>query len=75
MRLQLEKAGTVLQAGCDTVSLELDRGHRVFSLPMASAGRQDVDLQGLHPVLYLLSRSHPLQKFQVSLRDLLQEWG
>ena len=71
MRLQLEKAGTVLQAGCDTVSLELDRGHRVFSLPMASAGRQDVDLQGLHPELCLRGRDHSVPEFPVSLGDLL----
>lgn len=66
---------TVLQTGREAISLELVRGRHVFSLPMASAGRQDLDLQRLYPELYLLSGDHPLQEFPVSLRDLLQEWG
>lgn len=64
-----------LHTGSEAVSLELDRGHPLFSPPMASAGRQDMALQRLYPGLYLLSRDHSLQEFQVSLRNLLQEWG
>jgi len=43
-----------------------------FPLPLASAGRQDLDQQGLHPDLHLHGRGHPVQEISVSLRDLLQ---
>jgi len=62
----------VLQTGCEAASLEVVRGCQAFSLPMASAGRQDLDLQRLHQELYLHRRGHPVQEFPVSLRDLLQ---